>query len=290
MPIPESQLNTWSHQGSITNSANTGNSVKTAIESYTGFPAGVKFNIYLQGSYKNDTNVYGESDVDVTVELISSFRNNLNSEQDSSLGITTANYGFSDFRNDIDACLTAYYGTNNVTLGNKVIQIAPTSSRLEADVLVCSNYRLYYGILNTNNYHSGISFTTRNTYESIINFPKKHSDNATLKHQSSAQWFKPTVRIFKNMRNYLVNNHDFQKVRAPSYYIECLLSNIPNNQFGSNYQNTFVNCYNYLIQNSMDNFMCLNGIRPLWGTTKENWNQNDAKHFLAETYKLWTNW
>lgn len=44
------QLDTWSHQCSITNSANSGNSVKNAIEPYTGFPEGITFNVYLQGS------------------------------------------------------------------------------------------------------------------------------------------------------------------------------------------------------------------------------------------------
>jgi tRNA nucleotidyltransferase (CCA-adding enzyme) len=102
MAIPETQLDTWSHQGSITNSANTGNSVKNAIENYKGFPEGVKFKVYLQGSYKNDTNVYGESDVDVVVELTSSFQNNLNDEQDKTLGITKSAYSLSDFRNDVD--------------------------------------------------------------------------------------------------------------------------------------------------------------------------------------------
>ncbi len=290
MAIPEMQLDTWSHQGSITNSANTGNSVKNAIETYTGFPKGITFNVYLQGSYKNDTNVYGESDVDVTVELTSSFQNNLTQDQKNSLGFTSADYGFIDFRNDVDTCLRNYFGANCVTFGNKVIQVAPTTNRLEADVLVCSQYRLYYGILNANSHHKGITFTTRNTYQTIINFPKQHSDNGTTKHQASNQWFKPTVRIFKNMRNHLVNNAGFQKSTAQSYYIECLLSNIPNNQYGTNYQTTIINCHNYLSQNSMDNFMCLNGIRPLWGTTTENWNQADAKIFLEEITKLWNNW
>jgi len=39
MAIPEAQLDTWSHQGSITNSANTGNSVKTAIKTYNSSSA-----------------------------------------------------------------------------------------------------------------------------------------------------------------------------------------------------------------------------------------------------------
>ncbi len=290
MAIPEAQLDTWSHQGSITNSANTGNSVKNALDTYTGFPEGVSFNVYLQGSYKNDTNVYGESDVDVVVELTSSFQNNLTQEQKTSLGFTSADYGFSDFRNDVDACLRAYYGANNVSLENKVIKISPTTNRLDADVLVCSQYRLYYGTLNANNHHKGVVFTTRNTFEKIINFPKKHSDNGTAKHQATNQWFKPTVRIFKNMRNHLVNNYGFQKAVAPSYFIECMLANIPHNQFGTNFQTTIINCHNYLTNNPKDGFMCLNSVRPLWGNTTENWNQADADTFLEQVAQLWNNW
>ncbi len=290
MAIPEKQLDTWSHQGSITNSASTGNSVKNAIDTYTGFPEGITFNVYLQGSYKNDTNVYGESDVDVVVELTSSFQNNLTQDQKNSLGFTSSEYGYLDFRNDVDDCLRAYYGANSLSFENKVIKINPTTNRLDADVLVCSQYRLYFGVLNANTHHKGVVFTTRNTCQKIYNFPKKHSDNGTTKHQATNQWFKPTVRIFKNMRNHLVNNYGFQKSIAQSYFIECMLSNIPNNQFGTNFQTTIINCHNYLSNNSKDNFMCLNGVRPLWGDTTENWNQADADIFLEQLAQLWNNW
>ncbi|MCB0537196.1 MAG: nucleotidyltransferase [Bacteroidetes bacterium] len=289
MAIPETQLETWSHQGSITNSANTGNSVKTAIESYTGFPEGVKFKVYLQGSYKNDTNVYGDSDVDVVVELTSSFQNNLNDEQDKAIGITKASYSLSDFRNDVDAGLASYYKRTGLSFGNKVVKIPASSNRLDAEVLTCCQYRLYYQ-LASDKYHSGITFKTRNTNEKVINFPVKHSDNATTKHQATNSWFKPTVRIFKNMRKYMTANSGFNKSLAPSYFIECLIANIPNNQFGRNYQTTVINCHNYLTQNSMDDFMCLNGIRPLWGDSNENWNQVDAKYFLEQIVQLWNNW
>lgn len=290
MAIPETQLEIWNHQGSITNSANTWKSVKTAIDSYKGFPNDVKYNVYLQGSYENDTNVYGESDVDVVVELTSSFQSNLSPEQKYKYGLNTVNYGLSNFRDNVEDCLLSYFGKNNVSFENKVIKISPTTSRLDADVLVCTKYRLYNSNLSTNNYHEGIKFRTRNTFHDIINFPKKHSANGTVKHQATNQWFKPTVRIFKNMRNNLVNNNGFRKSIAPSYFIECMLSNVPDNQFGTNFQKTIINCHNYLTHNSKDGFMCLNGVRPLWGSTPENWNQADANTFLVQIEQLWNNW
>jgi len=290
MAIPEAQLETWSHQGSITNSANTGNSIKNAIDNYQGFPDGIKYNVYLQGSYKNSTNIYGDSDVDVVVELKSSFYNNLTEEQKALLRLTNATYGYFDFRNDVEICLREYYGLENVEIGNKVFKIKPNSNRLPADVLVCSEYRLYYGNLHADRYYAGIAFYTRNPQQRIINFPKQHSDNATVKHQSTNQRFKPMVRIFKNMRNHLVSHEGFSKSTAPSYFIECLLANIPNDQFVSSNQSTFINCFNFLNNNAMDNFMCLNGIRPLWGDTTENWNKADARNFLDQLAQLWNNW
>lgn len=287
MAISEAQLSTWSHQGSITNSANTGNSIKTALDSYKGFPANISFDVYLQGSYKNDTNVYGESDVDVVVELTSSFYNNLTEDQQKALGFTDAAYGYFDFRNDVEICLRQYYGTGNVQTGNKVFKIPANGNRLDADVLVASTYRLYYNAAQSTAYHPGIAFYPRNTGSRIVNFPKRHSTNATTKHQTTNQWFKPTVRIFKNIRNYLVDNNGFQKSTAPSYFIECMLGNIPTNQFGTNYQTTTANCINYLLQNDISGFTCLNGVRPLWGTTTENWNQTDAMTYLNRIVTLW---
>ena len=69
MSIPESQLETWSHQGSITNSSNTYNAIKNVLE-LSGTPySGKSYDVFLQGSYGNDTNVWAESDVDIVIRL-----------------------------------------------------------------------------------------------------------------------------------------------------------------------------------------------------------------------------
>ncbi len=80
MAIPEEQLEVWSHQGAITTARQTHESIRTALSSH-GWPDGVDFEVYLQGSYKNATNVRGDSDVDVVVQLKSTFYHNLNEEE-----------------------------------------------------------------------------------------------------------------------------------------------------------------------------------------------------------------
>ena len=65
--IPETQLDTWSHQGSITQSSATYATIKRSLEASDAGYANKNFHVFLQGSYGNDTNVYAESDVDVDV-------------------------------------------------------------------------------------------------------------------------------------------------------------------------------------------------------------------------------
>ena len=82
MPIPESQLETWSHQGSITQSSNTHNAIKSVLEASTTPYAGKNFKVFLQGSYGNDTNIYAESDVDIVIRLDDCFHSDLESLSD----------------------------------------------------------------------------------------------------------------------------------------------------------------------------------------------------------------
>ena len=70
MAIPESQLDTWSHQGSITQSSNTYATITGALEA-AGTPyANKAYKVFLQGSYGNDTNIYAPDDVLKRCELM----------------------------------------------------------------------------------------------------------------------------------------------------------------------------------------------------------------------------
>jgi hypothetical protein len=51
MGIPESQLETWSHEGSITQSAATYRTIKDALESANAAYHGKNYKVFLQGSY-----------------------------------------------------------------------------------------------------------------------------------------------------------------------------------------------------------------------------------------------
>jgi len=283
MPIPESQLETWSHQGAISTAKATADSIKNALNSYTNWPQGVEFEVYLQGSYKNDTNIRGDSDVDVVAQLNSTFYSNLLQDQKRTLNLSPASYGWSEFRADALRALRGYYGQSVVIEGNKSIKVKASNGRLPADVVVAAQYKRYKTVSHYD-YVEGMCLWARNDNRQIINYPKIHYDNGVSKHPSTNKWYKPVVRLFKNARAYI------QGDSTPSYFLECILFNVPNEKFGQSYQATFCNVVNWLNEIDMTNFVCQNGQSRLFGTTPEQWNSVHAKRFVGNLISLWNNW
>jgi hypothetical protein len=281
MAISETQLETWSHQGAIATAKNTSDSVRNALNQYSNWPDEIEYEVYLQGSYKNDTNIRGDMDVDLIVQLNSTFYSNLTEDQKRSLGLTPASYGWSKFRLDILAALIDYYGSTDVTEGNKSIKLREGSNRLPADVVVGTQYRRYLSV-NLNDYVEGITFWTRNENRQTINYPKVHYRNGIIKHQGTNNWFKPSVRIFKNIRNAINDG-------APSYFLECLIYNVPNSEFGRTYQHSFCNIINWLYENDLTELICQNEQLKLFGSTPEQWSVYEARNFVNRAISLWNN-
>jgi len=283
MAIPESQLKIWANQGAITTAKSTADSVKNTLKSYSDWPSGVDFEVYLQGSYKNDTNIRGDSDVDIVAQLNSTFYSNLSEDQKRILGLTPATYHLSDFRADVLKILKNYYGQSQITEGNKSIKIKANNGRLPADVIVCSQYRRYKTV-NSYDYVEGMTFWTQNDKRQVINYPKLHYDNGVSKHKNSNQWYKPVVRLFKNSRGSISGD------RTPSYFLECLLYNVPTSNFNTSYQDAFCNTVNWLNKANLDGFICQNGQLKLFGMTPEQWSTSEAKRLIQNLISLWNNW
>ncbi|MGM0587277.1 MAG: hypothetical protein ACQETE_02575 [Bacteroidota bacterium] len=282
MSVTEEQFKTWAKQGAVAGSKATADSIKNAVNSYDGFPDVVTNDVFIQGSYKNSTNIYSESDVDIVAELTSSFVNNLNPSQKDQLGIYSVDYGLSDFRRDVIDCLADYYGLEKLNPDNKVVKLAPSSNRRPADILICTSYREYYKV-EKDAYYKGVYFRTTQANKNCYSFPKRHYQNAVDKNQACDGNFKPMVRIFKNLNRILIDQGDIGKKTAPSYFIECFLSNVPDNNYSGSYSDQFINILEYLVNgSSWDDFKCLNGLRSIWGDKKEQWNQDDALNFLRK--------
>jgi hypothetical protein len=178
-----------------------------------------------------------------------------------------------------------------VSLGTKTFKINPSGSRRSADVLACYQYRCYTRFVNHSdcNYVAGLTFPT-SVGNWIINYPKQHSDNCTAKHQATKGWYKPMIRIFKNMRTRMVADRLIPEGIAPSYYIEGLLYNVPNDQFGKNYGDTFCNCTNWLIKADRSKLFCASQMYLLLGNSRVQCPAGNCDQFLNTAVKLWQNW
>ncbi len=302
MPIPLSQLQRWSHQGPIISSSNTYQSIRNALESANSPLAEMissgTVKVYLQGSYANDTNTRGDSDVDVVVELTDVFHSNKHQLTPPELQLheqtySSASYGWDELRNDVIKALNLYYGEAFVdTSGNKSIKVLPNSGRLRADVVPVTSYRKYY-YFNGMNDHSkdlGVSLTHMTKKSRIVNYPEKHYKNGVQKHKGSRDMFKPAVRMMKNAVSYLVDNGTLKKGVAPSYFLQCMVYNVPSSYFETDLTKTYCNIINHWHSTNFSSFKCQHEMHDLFGNDDTYWNEVDAQVTLNALIKLWNEW
>jgi hypothetical protein len=300
LAIPESQLETWSHRPQTDTAVRAHEAVRGALRKPSSSVAGIDFEDYLQGSYRNDTNIYGDYDVDIVIQLNGSFFYGIDrlSESDQARyrrTVIPATYKLDTFRAAVMATLRAELGAAAVTDDNKVIHVAGKSGvRLDADVLVAEQYRDYVSFDGSTErgYIEGIKFWAQDDERWIVNYPKLHYENGVAKQKETGDWFKPTVRTFKNIRNYLVDRNLIPEDAAASYFIQGMLYNVPRPYFGLTHRQNFEDVLEWL-SNAIDShvtFVCQNGIVPLFGYTPEQWNTTDMTLFLRAIRDLDRAW
>ena len=297
MTIPEAQLETWSHQGSVIQSSTTYATVKTALEDPKATYAGRKPKIFLQGSYCNDTNIYAESDVDTVILFEGAFFKDLtelSSEQVNAFNshYSDGTYPYNDFKKEVQAQLEKAF-SKSVKPDVKAIKIAANGNRRSSDVIVAFGYRRYFRFRSVfdERYDEGICFKKPDG-TLIANYPEQHSANCTTKHQAAGKNFKPLVRIFKNMRTKLEDDGVIEAGVAPSYFIEGLLYNAPPENFAGSYQQMVLNILNWLF-NTKDKsqFLCVN---EQYYLLRDNdsvcWPIANGTKFINAVIELWNEW
>ena len=284
MAIPEQQLQTWSTQGAQTASATTYSSIKNALEAHD-WPPGMTYTVYLQGSYPNRTNIRGDSDVDVVVESNEIFFHDVPPELLSRMNFNDGNYSWREFRTEVKSALTNYYGSAGVrdSSNGKCIKVAGNGNRLNADVVPCSTFRHYVGSRFS---AVGITFWT-NTGIQIVNYPKLHLENGSRKNYECSERFKPIVRVFKNARNKIEN--DF-----PSYFLECVLYNVPKHCFSESLGSSFLEILLFLYKadrdGSLATFQCQNEQQYIFGSEPHQTNLRDGQILISDLLALWNTW
>jgi hypothetical protein len=249
MAIPEAQLTTWAKIGAQETSKTTYATVKGALVSTDAGYQGRNYDVFLQGSYGNDTNIWKESDVDVVIRLNSvfSYDNSALPEPQRKAwraAYTDATYTHVHFRQDVLTILRNRF-EDDVGEGDRAVQIKANGNRRKADVLVALSHKRYvsFDTIATERVVNGVAFWKLDGTR-VINYPNQHRDNLVAKNKETNEWFKHIIRIFKNARQRMLESGIIKAGTAPSYYIEGLLYNVPTECFGTSYDNSMVKCIN----------------------------------------------
>ena len=260
------------------------------------------FTVYTQGSYKNYTNTRGSSDLDLIVQLRSPWKYDLSELSDAGRERyhnekVEADYGYDDgFRDSVVQALQQFYRENAlkdpISNTGKAIEISGKHNPLpiDVDVVAAQEYRIYHSYPEQGDpkYTEGMVFKPRNGTEWWVNFPKEHYKNSNAKHDN----YRETVRMFKRAREEYNEEHLFS-LDAPSYYIECLLYNVPDEILKTtDLTDRFDDALSWLEENfdaKAETFDQASKMENLFGDENTQWNVNDAEDFITKMRKLFDN-
>lgn len=243
--ISESQLATWTNPAfgnEDEKRADTERMIRDAIKRHPLLKT-LSIDVYAKGSYKNNTNVRRDSDVDVAVEytgiVFPDYGPNTNQDEVRRAHGTSAYSGpfrkadgstdISQFKNAVGDALVSTFGSASVTRNNKVFTVRESARSLAADIVPCATYHYYF---SPSRFNEGIRLLPdRSPGHFIHNYPQQHYDNGVSKNQNTSRRYKCVVRLLKNLENQMVK--DGASPVVASYLIESLVYNTPNTHFSN---------------------------------------------------------
>jgi predicted nucleotidyltransferase len=271
----------------------TENAIKEAIQESTEL-ARRDVRVFAKGSYRNNTNVRLDSDVDVAVEFQEMFywdaMHAVEGMSALELDIMpySAAYPASRFKDDVERALTYQFGTSAIDRGNKAIHVREEERSLAADVVPCFAYRRYYALSYsyTPLYYQGIEIRP-DSGGRVINWPEQNYENGVAKNVATGRRYKRVVRILKRLENEMVQQGIVAEV--PSFLIECMIYNVPNKGFGhSSYHGDVRYVLAHLFNGTLDNggyetWVEVNELKYLFHPT-QRWTRNQAHTFLSDAW------
>ncbi len=184
--------------------------------------------IVAQGSYRNNTNVRKDSDVDIGIVCTDSFFYDLPEGTTSeNFSIIPASYYYEQFKNEVEEALVSYFGQSAIKRGNKAFDIHETSYHVEADVAPFFEHRRYH---SNGTYIDGVELRTDKEGIHVINWPEQHYENGVNKNKQTGTRFKSIVRVLKAISNEMIEQ-GIMAANIPGYLIECLVWNVTNDLF-----------------------------------------------------------
>jgi hypothetical protein len=292
----EDQFRRWSGPASDTEDDKRDRTERAIREAIQDSPelSGRIIRVFAKGSYKNNTNVRLDSDVDVAVEFQEIFywdaTNDAAGMSGADLGITpySGSYPPERFKDDVERALVSRFGRSAVDRGNKAIHVREDSRSLAADVVPCFTYHRYDGIGYNRRpvYHQGIQIHP-DSGGKIENWPEQNYERGVAKNEATRRRYKRVVRILKRLENDMVEKGVTAEV--PSFLIECLVYNVPNQGFQNySYQADVRYVLAHLFNGTLNGggsgeWVEVNGLKWLFHPT-QRWSRTEAHSFVSRVW------
>lgn len=282
MNFTEQQLIDWSRPVSTSEDQKCQNAI-SQVTSALRSKFGNKVSIFLQGSYRNNTNVRQNSDVDIVLRYDDAYYPDLQrlSEADKATynaKRTSSGYNFDQLKEDTKSALTQSFGTS-VKRKNKCIQVDGNTNRITADVIPCFVLKRYATLSSIE--AEGIKFYSDDNKE-IMSFPNQHYANGTNKTNQTYRLYKRMVRILKVINYRLIDDRRISDSLISSFFIECLVYNVPNSKFISgNYSQTLRNVIGQIYHDMKENANYTEVNELFWlFSSRSPRTRNDAMNFM----------
>jgi len=284
----ESQFREWAKPPTKTEQDRCDNAVSVVRNAIKASPKlqGRNISIFLQGSYKNNTNVRKDSDVDIGIRCTDTFFYDLPTGiTPEAKDIAPATYHYSQFKNEVEGAMVDYLGRATVNRGNKAIDIRENNYHVEADVTAFFQHRRYSpdGLISY-----GVELQTDHEKDSVINWPDQHYQNGVNKNNNTGTRYKSIVRVIKSLANEM-EDAGIQAAEIPGFLIECLVWNVPNDKFQNQYYSDNVrSALIYLYENTKSNSLCsewgeVNELKYLF-RSNQKWTREQANSFIVAAW------
>ncbi len=205
----------------------------------------------------------------------------------------TSPYQFDHLKAEVLAALEKHFGSQAVKAGGKSIKVQTSHTGRPSDVIPALQYRRYAPFTNLDNplAHWGMQFFDSNGGP-VINYPTYHIERGIDKNsdERTGGRYKSFVRIFKNLRNWMVDNDLVATGVAPSYFVECALFNVPDAMFRLAFNEGVPTMIAHLLQREFGTLMCQNGVTSLIGNASTEWSESDFTRFIVAADAAWKKW
>ncbi|MBM7846745.1 nucleotidyltransferase [Herpetosiphon giganteus] len=223
---------------------------------------GSGYETFLQGSYKNDTGIVDINDVDIVA-----LRKQTTSTHFTG---TVARYPitwdeiFQEIQSKLEG---SYHYRGKTERSDKCITV---NTNFKADVVPA--------IFISSDGLDPISIYSFRGLSERKNFPRVHYYNNIQKHARTSKVYKSLVRMFKRW----TKNWFPHKKIAPSFYIECLIYNVPDENFVSDRAVSLSLIGNYIINNYTRNSIIMSVANDKDILTNQEWNPDNFEVFQTQ--------